>query len=116
MTSTKKISDNSLNFVSGGNCYETAADSKLLHYFLGGKPGQPAEYTPLQIRTGDHGDEIKAAWASIGVDATIYSGSDFFDPGAANVYKMKGKVVSRQTVVDYVNYLIEEERAKLDQW
>ncbi len=100
MVENKKLSDESLNSVSGGTAYETSQDSVFLHNLLVGKPGQCQKYGEFRIRAEDHSAEIQKAWESVGVDATLYSGSLFAD-GPANVYKIGGKTVSREDAIKH---------------
>lgn len=100
MVENKKLSEDNLNLVSGGTAYETSQDSVFLHNLLAGKPGQCQKYGELRIRAEDHSAEIQKAWESVGVDATLYSGSLFTD-GSANVYKIGGKTVSREDAIKH---------------
>ena len=100
MTATKKLSENSLRYVSGGSSGETSDDSKFLNVLLHGRPGQCDRYGQFRIRMQAHDDEIKDAWKAVGVDVTIHSGNAF-TAGPPNVYKIKGKVVSQYDAMEH---------------
>jgi len=97
MAENKKLSDESLNLVSGGTAKETAADSKILNTLL---KGQCKQYEVFDLHLQEHVAEIQAAWAKLGVDATLNCGA-LFDPGAANVYKIDGNIVTRDAAIKH---------------
>ena len=89
----EKLSDEQLELVAGGNAYDTADDSKFLNS-LGGFTNR---YSDFEIKHQNHDDEIREAWAKVGVEATIH-GKMFF---TENVYKINGKKVSRVNAIVY---------------
>jgi len=100
MMATKKLSDNSLNFVSGGTCYETADDSRFLNVLLAGRPGQCDRYGSYRCWGGDHDKEIEAAWASVGIYVELHSGF-LFSTGDDNTYWLNGKWMSQEDARQY---------------
>jgi len=89
MMATKKISDNSLDFVSGGNTVETSDDSKFLNSLLYHRPAQCDRYGTWRIEYQSHDEEIRTAWASVGVAAFLN------DYDLNNSYMVNGKWVSQ---------------------
>jgi len=100
MTATKKLTENSLRYVSGGSAGETSDDSRFLNVLLQGRNYQCDRYGTFRIRTQDHDGEIKRAWSSVGVDVTIHSGN-IFTSGDPNVYRINGKVVSQYDAMEH---------------
>jgi len=96
MTSTKKISDNSLNFVSGGTMYETADDSRFLNVLLQGRPHQCDRYGAYRCWGGDHDKEIEAAWNSVGIYVKFNSGLFLYSKGKSNTYWLNGNLMSQE--------------------
>ncbi len=100
MMATKKLSDNSLDFVSGGDYCETANDSRFLNVLLYGRPYQCDRYGEWRIEYQSHDDEIRTAWASVGVAAFLD------DEDLNNSYMVNGKWVTqeeaRQHAMDFV--------------
>ena len=95
MMATKKLSDNSLNFVSGGTMYETADDSRFLNVLLAGRPGQCDRYGAYRTWYGTHNKEIGAAWNSVGISAILHCG-DLFSEGSSNTYWLNGKRLTQE--------------------
>jgi len=96
MMATKKLSDNSLDFVSGGNCFETADDSRFLNVLLYGRPGQCDRYGDWRIEWEFHDEEIRNAWASVGVAAFLH---DDFE--VQNSYMVNGKWVTQEEAMQH---------------
>ena len=113
MMATKKLSDNSLNFVSGGTMYETADDSRFLNVLLSGRPGHCDRYGSYRTWGGTHDKEIKNAWASVGIYAVLDSG--LLGKGDDNTYWLNGKWITqeeaRQHAMDVVGIHLTR-----DQW
>ena len=105
MAENKKLSDDSLNLVSGGSVYETAQDSRILNTLLKGVPGQCKQYEVGDLRMKDNIAEIKAAWAKVGVDATLECGY-FARSGAENVYKINGNTVTRDAAIKHAMLVV----------
>ncbi len=100
MTSTKKISDNALSYVSGGTAAETADDSRFLNVLLQGRPGQCDRYGEWRVHWQNHDDEITRAWATVGVTVCIHSGNCLGD-GKHNVYMAGGKFINQEEAREY---------------
>ena len=100
MTSTKKISDNSLNLVSGGTKQQTADDSRFLNVLLYHRPYQCDRYGEYRVSSGDHDIEIETAWASVGVQVAFDSGTLVRD-GCTNHYYVHGKEVTQEQARQY---------------
>jgi len=102
MMATKKLSDNSLDFVSGGDNDETADDSRFLNVLLAGRPGQCDRYGATRIFFESHEKEIKNAWAAVGVLAELNDGWTV----VGNFYLAGGKWVSQEEARQYaMNYI-----------
>jgi len=95
MTATKKLSDNSLNFVSGGTKAETADDSRFLNVLLYHRPHQCDRYGEYRVSCGDHDEEISEAWASVGIIAVLDSGN-LAKQGGSNIYWLNGKQITQE--------------------
>jgi len=100
MMATKKLSDNSLNLVSGGTKQETADDSRFLNVLLYGRPYQCDRYGEYRVSRGDHDGEISNAWASVGVQVAFDSGTLVRD-GGANHYYVNNKEVTQEQARQY---------------
>ena len=100
MMATKKLSDNSLDFVSGGTMYETADDSRFLNVLLAGRPHQCDRYGAYRCWMGTYDDEIEAAWNSVGIYAVLNSGH-LFSEGDDNTYWLNGKWMSQEDARQY---------------
>lgn len=88
------MSDDELDNVAGGACWETGQDSRFLNVLLRGNPAQCDRYGAWRISVESHEDEIKKAWAAVGVDAEI-DGGNYFISGKSNSYSINGKKVTR---------------------
>ena len=83
-----------LDGVAGGGTCEMSDDSCFLNVLLRGRPGQCDRYgdwksDPYSIGYEDRVEEVKAAWASVGVTADIQKGM------LRNRYYINGKTVTR---------------------
>ena len=85
-TELEKLSDEELEKVAGGYVYETAADSQWLYIFGKCKHSYSVDDIKLSQST-DKEEEVKAAWAKIGVGYE-YSSEEH------NKYYIDGKEVS----------------------
>jgi len=105
MIATKKISDEALNFVSGGDAEETADDSRFLNVLLRGQPWHCDRLGEWTVRLGDYDDDIKGSWALVNVNAIIHSGG-LFTSGDPNEYYVNGQRVSQEQARQYaMNYM-----------
>ena len=100
MTATKKISDNSLNLVSGGTKAQTADDSRFLNTLLYHRPGQCDRYGEYRVSGGDHDYEIARAWSSVGVAVLLDSGT-LTSQGDWNEYWVNGEQVTQEQARQY---------------
>ena len=90
------LSDDELEQVAGGNCYESADDSRFLNSLNGSTDRYGA--TRLFFSMGWTGidAEIRDAWAKVGVEAEIDSGNILNPGGYKNIYKINGKQVTQE--------------------
>ena len=91
------LSDEELDNVAGGSCYEIAEDS----YFLNSLNGSTGRHAPLKFKHGDPQaeSEIKAAWAKLGVG--VYFDTSEIERNHHNRYYIKGKEVSKFAAREY---------------
>ena len=96
-----------LGQIAGGNCYETADDSR----FLNSLNGSTDRYGEFRIKAQSHDAEIMGAWAALGVTAIIHSGNIFSD-GDGNRYYINGQQVTieqaRQHAMDVTGHYMTE--------
>ena len=85
------MSDKELYGVAGGTYHETSEDSR----FLNSLNGSCDRYGDERILYGNHDGEIVRAWATVGVQALVYSGG-FFSGGDHNKYFINGKQVTQE--------------------
>jgi len=95
MTATKKLSDNSLNFVSGGTKAETSDDSKFLNSLLYHRLYQCDRYGEYRVSCGDHDQEITKAWESVGIVPVLNSGN-LVSQGDSNTYWLNGRQLTQE--------------------
>ena len=81
------MSDDELDNVAGGNCFEMSDDSK----FLNSLNGSTNRYRDLQILTEGHVQEIKKAWATVGIDCYLHPGCI-----GDNRYSLNGKQITQE--------------------
>ena len=86
----ERMSDAELDRVAGGGIMETTRDSQLLNRLN----GSTERYNIWQISVGNHDGEIVRAWAALGVQAIIHSGT-FLSDGSDNRYFIDGKEVTQ---------------------
>ena len=82
------MSDEELDGVAGGSCYDTADDSR----FLNSLNGLTDRYGATRLAFEDHDDEIKKAWETVGIKADIYSGIGKID----NKYYLNGQQITQE--------------------
>lgn len=109
-----KLNDQELEGVVGGSAGTTAEDSRFLNVLLAGKPSQCDRYGAARIRFEDHDSEIADAWKSVGVDATIHSGS-LISSGWANTYKINGKEVSHYEAMQHAMNVVGKQLSR-EEW
>ena len=110
MMATKKLSDNSLDLVSGGDCYETADDSRFLNVLLQGRPGHCDRYGEWRIFWQYHDEEIRNAWAVAGVAAWLHDNTE-----VPNSYMVNGKWVTQEEARQHAMEVIGK-HLTVDQW
>jgi len=86
----ERMSDAELDRVAGGGIMETTRDSQ----FLNRLNGSTERYNIWQISVGNHDGEIVRAWANLGVQAVVHSGT-FLSDGSDNRYFIDGKEVTQ---------------------
>ena len=87
----EQMSDEELERVAGGNCYETADDSR----FLNSLANLCDRYGATTIAFFDYDDEIAAAWAKVGVKAYL-SDNILKNSASANIYYINGTRVTQE--------------------
>ena len=87
----EQMSDEELERVAGGNCYETADDSR----FLNSLANLCDRYGATTIAFFDYDDEIAAAWAKVGVKAYL-SDNILKNSASANIYYINGQRVTQE--------------------
>ena len=86
------MSDDELDNVAGGNCYESADDSRFLNSLNGSCNRYGA--TRVWYEGTDLTEEIEKAWATVGIKASLTHG--FFRTDiAANKYYLNGQEISQ---------------------
>ena len=87
----EKMSDDELDGVAGGNCYETADDSRFLNSLNGSCDRYGA--TKILLGIADH-KEIEKAWSGVGIEAHLspyaYRGED------DNKYYLNGQEITQE--------------------
>lgn len=79
------MSDEELDGVAGGNCYESSNDSR----FLNTLNGSCKRYTSAQVFFEGKENEIEKAWATVGITAELDSDID-------NKYFLNGKQITQE--------------------
>ena len=85
----EKMSDEELDNVAGGTCYEMADDSR----FLNSLNGSTDRYGATRIFFEDHDDEIKKGWETVGIKAFLYDGTT---TNRNNRYYLNGQEISQE--------------------
>lgn len=89
----EKLTDDELDRVAGGDCSETANDSRFLNSLNGSTDRYGA--TRLLFTGGDSDDkicaEIEAGWAKVGIKATINTSA-----ASRNLYSLNGTYISQE--------------------
>ena len=81
------MSDEELDGVAGGDCYQTADDSR----FLNSLNGSCDRYGSTKIWFGGKKNEIEKAWASVGIKADVHT-----DLSDSNKYFLNGQEISQE--------------------
>ena len=86
------MSDDELDNVAGGTCYEIADDSR----FLNSLNGSCDRYGATTIYFGGNGSssrkaEVKKAWLSVGIETKLYKGLS-----GDNEYYLDGKQITQE--------------------
>ncbi len=114
MMEAKKISMEAMENVNGGNALETSDDSRFLNVVLQGRAGKCDRYGEPTMRLSDHDKEIADAWASVGINAKIYTGN-FFTSGDDNRYYINGSELTRKQAMDHA-MMITGRQVKKSDW
>lgn len=89
------MSDEELDGVAGGSCYDIADDSRMLNVLLHGRPEyhQCDRYGWWRCSNSKAvREDVKKAWASLGIEATLHSSIFGWND---NKYSLDGKEISR---------------------
>ena len=81
------MSADELDGVAGGDCYETADDSR----FLNSLNGSCDRYGATKIWCGGKKNEIEKAWASVGIKADVHT-----DLSDSNIYYLDGQRITQE--------------------
>ncbi len=81
------LTDEELDNVAGGTCYETADDSR----FLNSLNGSTDRYGATKIWFGDYSEEIQRAWEKVGVTANVKGTTSRY-----NKYRIGNRIVSQE--------------------
>ena len=110
----EKLSDEELEKVSGGTCYESADDSRFLNVLLHKttKYHQCDRYgsTKLWFDTGDATKDIINSWKSLGIDAYLCNSTL-----TKNHYYLNGKEITRDEAWAHAEKLVGKHLTK-EQW
>ena len=92
----KELNVEQLEQVAGGTTDQAADDSRFLNVLLRGRPGQCDRYGEYKLSDATYHacrrlNEIREAWASVGVDAYPFNGGS-----RENVYVINGQGVTRE--------------------
>ena len=103
------MSDEELDKVAGGTPTEIAEDS----LFLNSLNGSCNRYDPMTILAGGKDEEIKKAWAAVGVEAKL---GNFIGRGSANEYYVKetGEWLTHQEAREYAMNVVGKQMKKSD--
>jgi len=89
------MTDEQLEQVAGGNCIESADDSRFLNSLNGSTDRYGATRIFFSMGFTGIDAEISDAWAKVGVEAEIDSGR-LLNCGEKNIYKINGKQVTQE--------------------
>ena len=91
-TELKKLSDEELEQVVGGNAEQTSNDSR----FLNSLNGSTNRHGPERIAWsfGIHNAEIEKGWATVGIKAVVYFACGGF--GKSNRYYLNGQEITQE--------------------
>ena len=81
-----EMSEEELDNVAGGNCHEMADDSR----FLNSLNGSTDRYGTFRTFWGAGYEEIKNAWASLGIETYLKSGT------ISNKYYLNGQEITQE--------------------
>ena len=106
------MSDDELDGVAGGNCYETADDTRFLNSLNGStdRYGAPRIY----FLTGDATREsIQGAWAKVGISAKI---KNHYIPsnGTSNEYYLNGQQITQEQARQHAMNVVGKQMTESD--
>ncbi len=88
------MSDDELDQIAGGDCYEMADDSRFLNSLNGSCDRYGATRIWFSMGWTGINDEIEKAWATVGIEAHVKSGSSYKKD--RNTYKLDGKQITQE--------------------
>jgi len=109
----EKLSDEELENVSGGTCYESADDSRFLNVLLNGTKYHHCDRygsTRLWFDTGDATNDIINSWKSLGINAYLCNNTL-----TKNHYYLNGKEITRDEAWAHAEKLVGKHLTKA-QW
>ena len=103
------MSEEELNQVSGGSCYESADDSRFLNVLLQGTKYHHCDrYGATKMFFGIGISDVFKAWHSLGIEFASY-------PVRANQYYLNGKEITRDEAWAHAEKLVGKHLTKA-QW
>ena len=108
------MSDEGLDKVAGGDCYQTADDSRFLNVLLAGTNYHQCDrYGATKIwcsSSGDEEDDVTKAWESLGITAYING-----DGCNTNKYVLKCREISQKEAWEYAEKTVGKHLTE-EQW
>ena len=101
------MSDEELDNVAGGDCYETADDSR----FLNSLNGSTDRYGGLRISWTSGTaieEEIQRGWKTVGIDFEWHSGK------YGNVYRLNGKKITQEEARQHAMNVVGKQMTEAD--
>ena len=92
----KKLMENKLNMVTGGDVYDTAVDSQALYFK--GYMNEQFDFTDLLFRWIDNSKKVDEGWARAGI-TSVTCFNDY------NRYYKDGKRISRKTAMKLIGVI-----------
>lgn len=109
----EKLSDDELDEVAGGTCYESADDSRFLNVLLQGTKYHHCDRygaTRMWFDTGHATNDIINSWKSLGIDAHLCNSTL-----TKNHYYLNGKEITRDEAWAHAEKLVGKHLTK-EQW
>ena len=99
------MSEEELDNVAGGNCFEMSNDSR----FLNSLNGSTNRYRDIQIVSQGHHQEIKKGWATVGIDCYLHPGI-YGD----NRYYLDGKQITQEQARQHAMNVVGKQMTESD--